>query len=296
MRKISITYYLFIVLLKLKGIKKNFSQSPINYKALRKEDIYFPKNRLFKERNCNFFIIQKTTITEIPSELSSDKLLLYVHGGAFVSGPTKYHWNAIKRIAKFTDYNVWMCNYPKAPEHKIQEISKNIDLTFEVAASCFGSKNIVLMGDSAGATLIITLMQRLIKKGRELPFKIVLISPVMDASLENPLIDMIDQIDPMLSKKGVLSAKKMCTGNHNLKDPIISPIYENMEHFPETILFMAENDITQPDQELFSNKLMESKVKHTVHRGKRMPHIWPLLPIVRESQVSFEKIIDSIKY
>ena len=101
-----------------------------------------------------------------------------------------------------------MCDYPKAPEHKIEEISMNIDFVFAKALESFKPSNISLIGDSVGGTLITALMQRLVKQQIELPNQIILVSPVMDASMTNPAIDQIDTTDPMLAKVGLMSAKK----------------------------------------------------------------------------------------
>ena len=86
--------------------------------------------------------------------------------------------------------------------------SKNIDLVYKTALENYTSKEIILLGDSTGGTLITALIQRLIEKKNQLPHKIILVSPVMDATMSNPQIDEIDAIDLMLSKNGVLSAKK----------------------------------------------------------------------------------------
>src|SRR5690606_29561154 len=143
----------------------------------------------------------------------------------------------------------------------------------------------------AGATLILTLIQRLVGLNVSLPSKIILISPVLDASFENPEIISIDKKDPMLSVKGVLSAKKMCIEDGNLKNNIISPLFGDFNGFPITYLFIAENDITYPDQLILCHKLKELEVEHYVEIGKGMPHIWPLLPVMTESRNSLNAII-----
>jgi len=113
----------------------------------------------------------------------------------------------------------------------------------------------------------------------------------MDASMSNPEIEKVDGTDPMISKKGILSAKKMCVENNDLKNPMISPLYGNFKNFPRTILFLAENDITYPDQKLAIQKLMKAEVNHEIIEGKNMPHIWPLLPIMKEAKTSLNEII-----
>lgn len=289
----SITYYLTLLVIRIKGLKKAFSEDTINYLALRKADVHIPKSKFFTSINTKTYIINETKITEIKNN-SSSKLLLYIHGGAFISGPGQHHWDTIEKIAKETNHTIWMCDYPKAPEHKIHQISNNIDAFYQYATERFKPENITLMGDSAGGTLIIALIQRLIQKEDQLPSKLFLISPVLDSSFENPKIDDIDKKDPMLSKKGVLSAKKMCVQDGNLKNVNLSPIYGNFSAFPTTYLFIAENDITYPDQLLLCEKLVQSDVKHTIFTGNGMPHIWPLLPVMKEAKITLNRIIELI--
>ena len=289
--KQSLSYYIILLVLKLKGLKKDFSKDPIDYKSIRKEDIHHPKGSFFRKHKVRDFKISNTLITELKKNESSDKLLIFIHGGAFISGPSQVHWDVIKEILKRTNQTVWMCDYPKAPENKIITISENIDEVYKQALVKYPAKQITLIGDSVGGSLIAALVQRLVKYSINLPLKIILVSPVMDASLSNPLIEEIDKTDPMLSKRGVLSAKTMCAGDNHLTDAIISPLYGSFDKFPKTILFIATNDITYPDQKLAVQKLIEAKINIEVIEGENMPHIWPFLPVMKEAKVALDKII-----
>lgn len=289
--KQSLTYYITLLVIKLKGLKRDFSKDPIDYTKIRKEDVYHPKGVFFKTNLLREFKVSDTVIHEVGLIKKNEKLLIFVHGGAFISGPAQHHWDTIKKIAQQTDYKIWMCNYPKAPENKIAFISENIDSVYELALKAYVPNQITIIGDSAGGTLAISLMQRLVKKNIEVPSKIILVSPVMDATMSNPEIEKVDNIDPMISKKGILSAKKMCAETNDLKNPMISPLYGSFENFPRTILFLAENDITYPDQKLAVKKLIKAKVNHEIIEGKNMPHIWPLLPVMKEAQTSLNEII-----
>ena len=128
-----------------------------------------------------------------------------------------------------------------------------------------------------------------------MPAKLILVTPVMDASMSNPKIKTFEKIDPMLSKKGVLSAKKMCAGSKDLKDQMISPLYGNFEGFPSTVLFLAKKDILYPDAKLAEIKMKKSNVNMKVIEGENMPHIWPFLPVMKEAKTSLNQIIQLIK-
>ena len=293
--KQSLSYYLTLFVIKLKGIKSNFSKDPIDYKKIRKEDVHEPKGNFFKNHISNRIEVLDSIVTEIVVDKNSTKLLIFIHGGAFISGPAQHHWDALKTIAQATNFTSWLCNYPKAPENNITAISKNIDAIYIKALEKYTPSNIFLIGDSVGATLVTCLVQRLIEHKNKLPKKIILVSPVMDASLSNQSIEKIEEKDPMLSKKGVLSAKKMCAGDKDLKDQLISPLYASFQGFPSTVLFIAQNDIMYPDEKLAVEKLNEANVDLELIEGKNMPHIWPFLPVMKESRIAMKKIIAALE-
>lgn len=294
MLKQSLSYYLLLLVLKLKGVKKDFSQDPINLRRIRNGDIHAPGVSFFPRKKLSIFKIAASTITELKGADASKGLILLVHGGAFISGPTDLHWKVLKKIAAKTGQTVWLCDYPKAPENQIASISNNIDLVYATALKEYSANKITLLGDSVGGTLVTALTQRLIQKNLELPTKLVLVSPVMDASMSNPKIEEVDLRDPMLSKAGVLSAKKMCAGEIDLKNAIISPFYASFNGFPKTVLFLAEKDITYPDQQLAVKKMEAEGVKVEVILGKNMLHIWPFLPVMREAKVALNQLIDRL--
>lgn len=288
----SLTYHIILLVLKLKGVKETFSSTPIDFMRLRRDDVHVPSKKLLYGTLTSSFRFEKTTVTEIvPSKApASDFLLLYLPGGAFVYGPTELSWKSIAHLAESTQTKAWLVDYPKAPDAKIQEITTNIDKVYAEALKSYRPANIILMGDSVGGTLALALVQRLIKAGETPPGKLLLISPVLDASLSNPEIDQIDKTDPILCKSGVLSAKKLCAGDTDLKDSIISPLYGSFRNFPATHMFIAENDIMMPDQKLAVNKMLEENIEIKVIEGKSMPHIWPLLPVMKEAKSALQRM------
>jgi acetyl esterase/lipase len=285
-----ITYYLIAWVIRLKGVKKTFSKAPIDYSKLRKDDIHTPKAGDLLGLNFNTVQIEKSLVTEIlPNQVQSENVILYCHGGASVYGPTDMNWNSIAKIVKETGTKAYLVDYPKAPEHQINEINENVDAVYNFILSKYSSDKIILLGDSMGGTLLILLVQRLIKRVKPLPKTIILLSPVLDCSMTNPNVEVIDKQDIMLSKVGVISAKKMCAGHIDLKSPEISPLYGSFKHFIPTYIFIGENDIMQPDETLFVTKLKAENIP-----GKGMPHIWAFLPVMLEAKIALKRIINII--
>ncbi|MEC7262169.1 MAG: alpha/beta hydrolase [Bacteroidota bacterium] len=291
--KASFSYYILALVVQIKGIKKAFQKTPLDLKTLRKNDVPETPTRLLDKRMVQKFKVLESTVTQIMGSL--EKLIIYVPGGAFVSGPAMHHWNLLAELSESTDFSIWMIDYPKAPEHGILEISSNMDSIYDLATQRFPYNQIILMGDSAGGTLLIALVQRLRQRKKALPNAMFLMSPVLDASFSNPKISALESKDIMLSKVGVQEAKKMCSQGVPLTNTCISPLYGSFQAFPEVHLFIAENDISRPDQELFAIKLCQANVPHHVYFGKGMPHIWPLLPIVREGKNVRKQILTILK-
>ena len=81
----------------------------------------------------------------------SKRILIYVHGGGFVSGGLNTHSNLCYKLSKELNVCVISIDYKLAPEYKfpyqINEINKVCEEIFKLHS------DIVIMGDSAGANL-----------------------------------------------------------------------------------------------------------------------------------------------
>ena len=81
----------------------------------------------------------------------------------------------------------------------------------------------------------------------------------------------------------------MCAAD--VTNEMISPINGSFDNFPKTTLFLADNDITYPDQLLAAEKLKKANTQLEVIIGEEMPHIWPYLPIIKESKIALQQIV-----
>ena len=292
----SLSSKLVYLILKVKGIKKIFSHDPILYKKLRKDDILSPSKRLLKGTTARSFKIKNSTITElVPSDTpKSNYLLLFCPGGGFVAGPNSTVWPSLRILLKNTGITGWMVNYPKAPEHQLSEVATNADAIYAKALEEYPPERILLIGDSAGAQVVLTLTQRLLAKKLALPQRIIVVSPIMDLSVDNPAITAIDLLDPILSKVGVHSANTMAVGAGDLKDPQYSPLFGEFKGFPPIDVFLAEHDIFYPDSLLGVDKMKAVGVAVNVVIGEKMMHDWPYMPVMKEATEALEQIEEII--
>lgn len=291
-----LSYYLTNLVIRAKGVKRIFQTTPIPYQKLRRDDVKKPKSRFLKKHTSRTFAIKNSQITEIETSSFSDYLILFLHGGAFVSGPTIFHWNAIEQIVKMTKVTVWMCDYPKAPENDWTTLQDNIQSVYNEALNKFKPERIILLGDSAGGTLALNLTQRMqVSHPNLLPKALFLVSPVVDLTLSNPDILAVEKKDPMLGLEGVKHAKQLLQSPYTLDDPIVSPLFGRLTNLPDSYWYVAEYDITYPDQKLMLERLTRENIPHYVYFGEEMPHIWPYLPFMKQSKWALNDLIQNIK-
>ncbi|OJJ14022.1 hypothetical protein BKI52_44355 [marine bacterium AO1-C] len=291
----AILFHLTVLFIRLKGYKKMFSHDPMWYEKFRKDDVFEAPKKLRKAFQVRDFQIAETKVTEVaPKDSTSDQVVLFVHGGAMIGGPGQHHWDSMQYMVKKTGVKFWLINYPKAPEHKITQIGQNIDAVYAEARKTHEPSQILLMGDSAGGNLILTLTQRLIKNGEQPPKALIPITPAVDVTFTNEAIDLLDKRDPLLSKVGVLSTANMSSGGVDLADPMMSPINGSFEKFPKTLMFIAGRDILYPDAKVAAYEMKKAGVPIEVIDETRMIHIWPLMPVMREAKEALNKICDFI--
>jgi acetyl esterase/lipase len=291
----SISFYLVLLVLKLKGKKRLFSQVPLDVRGLRRDDVKVPRGTFYKSNAVRNFEVDGFKVTALETESLGGRLMIYLHGGAFVSGPGQHHWDTIKKIHKDTGINIWLVDYPKAPEYTVDKANKVIDALYQKALEVYTGKDIILMGDSAGGNLCISLTQRIIRAKIDKPALLILVSPVIDASFSNPAIKAIDPLDPILSIDGVRSANELFAGNKALTDPTLSPIFESLEGFPKVIMYVGDRDICAPDEIEFAKELKAQRVDLDLIREQEMIHIWPLLPVMKEASIALNDLIEKLK-
>jgi acetyl esterase/lipase len=131
--------------------------------------------------------ISPFTIADIPAEwilpsgANKDKVILYFHGGGYVSGTIKAHQAIVAKFVKGSEVGALLFEYRLAPEHPFPAALDDAMTAYRwlldqgVAAS-----HIVFAGDSAGGGLVLATLLALRDQGINLPAAAVAYSPVTD--------------------------------------------------------------------------------------------------------------------
>lgn len=125
-----------------------------------------------------------------PSVDNNLPVVIYYHGGCFVSGGIATHNQQLRKIANDSGALVVAVSYRLAPEHvypAAHDDAFNAANLVQQHCQQWGGDdtNITLMGDSAGGHLALVTCLRLKAQGQWLPKKQVLIYPMLDATAKS---------------------------------------------------------------------------------------------------------------
>lgn len=246
--------------------------------------------------------IKKQTILGIKSEwlipdgAKSEKLILYVHGGGYVSGSCSDHRGFVSKLAKNTRVTNLVYEYRLAPENPFPAaLNDSVKLYQWLLSSGFKPENILIAGESAGGGLCLAILLALKEQNIPLPIAAVAISPWTDLTCSSESYCTKNKVSlaPLNSWK-VFSTYYI--GNNKATNPLISPLYGDLKGLPPILINSGVDDELFEDGEKFYLKAKNSGVDVIFNAGIGMVHCYPLLaPIFREASEAMDEIVGFIK-
>lgn len=110
-----------------------------------------------------------------------DRVIIYLHGGAFVVGGRFLHRQLMSRIAEDTRASVIAVDYRQLPKHPVSaSIADGLDAYRYILDSGVPASQIVIMGDSAGGYLTFQVALAAEAAGLPMPAGLVALSPLID--------------------------------------------------------------------------------------------------------------------
>ena len=160
-----------------------------------------------------------------------EKVILYLHGGAYVAGDIQYARGFAGVLAAETNRRVLSIAYRLAPEAPFPAAVDDAVTAYEYLLDHgYTAQNISLVGESAGGGLIYCLCLRLKQKKMPLPAALVAISPWTDLTFSGESYRLNDKKDPSLLED-VLREHAAAYAPGQEKNPLVSPVFGDLRHF-----------------------------------------------------------------
>ena len=226
--------------------------------------IFFPSEKSFRESE------------EKKHDIQDKKLLLFIHGGGWVTESIDNYERICARLASATDHIVVSVEYRLAPEYPFPigfydcYMAAKAMYTNRFILNTDPDK-ITLIGDSAGGNLAaaVSLMAR--DQGEFLPKRQILIYPAVnnDYSEESPYLSV-----RRYGTEYLLTAGKMrdyinfyASAEEDKKSKYLAPLMEtDYSNQPDTLILTAECDPLRDEGEEYGRRLKEAGNKVEVHR------------------------------
>ncbi|MEK1942108.1 MAG: alpha/beta hydrolase [Pseudomonas sp.] len=180
-------------------------------------------------------------------EQDTDKVLLYLHGGAYLIGSPATHRAITSHLAKRCKLAVCALDYRLAPEHPFPAaLDDGVTAYQALLAQGYRGEQIVLAGDSAGGNLALGLALRLKQASLPMPAALVCFSPLTDASLSQ--LHKPAAGDPLLSVAWIEQAGALfCPAHVDRRDPLLSPVYADLSGLPPLLIQVGEDEVLLND-------------------------------------------------
>lgn len=261
------------------------AQKYMNRRSRVEDRAYKLPLRVYRS-NAKLTEYQGNQVIRFSPNHESARTVFYLHGGAYVQQISFFHIRYCDILCSKANVNIVIPLYRLAPNHTWKE-------TYDFLFNLYNDEHpSVIMGDSAGGGLAAGFVQYLSETSSALPDKVCLLSPWADASMSADYSD-YEKKDPMLGVDGLREMGRTWAGNLDAKDPKISPLYGNFEHFPQTLLFTGTREIFYPDVTAFYKKLIQAGRTAELVVGNGLNHVYPLYPIP-EAKAALKSVLDFI--
>ncbi len=232
----------------------------------------------------------------IPPDADDRHVILYLHGGGYVSGSVAIHKLLCVELANATGVRILLPEYRLAPENPFPAALEDALSAYRwLLAQGFEAGNIVIAGDSAGGGLSLAVTLFLCGTGEPLPAAVVCISPWADLTLSGGSHRTKASADPILYAKELRYWALSYTDEGNLSNPLVSPVYADFHGFPPMLIQVGSEEILLDDAVTVAEKAKAAGVDVTLRVWPGMWHVWhatgPLLPESREALAEISQFV-----
>lgn len=225
------------------------------------------------------------------SNSPSDAVILYLHGGGYMMGSCKTHRAFAAHVATACKINTLLLDYRLAPEHPFPAAIEDAVNAYRHLQSR-GYTKIFFVGDSASGGLALATILQLLANDEKLPAACVCLSPLTDLTGSGETLQTRLHADPM-NKPEDKFIFSYYVGKHDLRLPLISPLFGNLLGFPPLFIQVGNDEIMLSDATRFAEKAELAGVQVNLEIWQGMWHIFQFFtPLLPEAKLAIGHIAD----
>jgi len=254
--------------------KKGYDRSRITIQRQRFERnmaLLFPTRSAVKESR-----IADVPVAWIRQTKTTQRTIMYLHGGGFTFGSPKSHLQHMARLAKMCNATVLAVDYDLAPENPYPTALEQIQKVWEmlIQDKTFNVKKVVIAGDSAGGGLALASVMRFRDANLPQPACVILLSPALDATFSGKSYSSNDSKDVLLNSDKLEFFAAAYAQLQSRYIPFISPVYADLKGLPPLLIHVGSDEMVLSDSETVAKHAKRAGVPVTLFVGEGMWHGW----------------------
>jgi len=189
-----------------------------------------------------------------------NRILVHVHGGAYVFGGGEAAAAEAVLMAHFGKIEIVSVDYRMPPDFPFPAAIDDALAVWKDVAKLRNPGNIGLFGTSTGGGMTLALVLKLKELKLPLPGAIMAGTPWADLTKTGDTYFTNEFVDNVLgTNDGMLAAAaRLYAGAHDMKEPLLSPVYGDFSGFPPTILLSGTRDLFLSNTVRVHQKLLQA--------------------------------------
>lgn len=226
------------------------------------------------------------------SEAPTDRVILYLPGGAYILRTPNVHSGMVSRLCKISNARALMTYYRLAPEFPFPACLDDAVLAYRwLLDQGIAPGQIIIAGDSAGGGL--TLSTLLALKAQQLPMPgcAYMLSPLLDVSDKAPSRwknAISDSALPAPAQRAI-NPRPLYLGDADPNDPMVSPINGNFSGLPPMYIQVSDSEMLLDDSLRLARRCHTYDVEVNVDIWRKVPHVWQAFAFLPESGEALAK-------
>lgn len=227
----------------------------------------------------------------------TDRVVLYLHGGAFVCCGLRTHRRMTSRISGSIDGSVLSVDYRMMPRNPISHaVEDGVDAYRFLLDSGYRPDQIVLGGDSAGGYLAFMVALALPTVGLPAPAGIFTMSPLTDMDPTGKLthenaskcsVFPANAVPALTALADRVDARIVVEGE---RGPRVSPVDGDLAGLPPVLIQVGSTEMVYADAELMSQRLSDAGVDSELQVYENQVHVFQSADFVPEARQALRAI------
>lgn len=233
------------------------------------------------------------------AEENRDRLLVHLHSGGYVFSSGEAATREAILMAGLGRFKVVSVDYRMPPDFPFPAAVDDAAAVWRELASVHDPRKMAVFGTSAGGGLTLALVLRARQLKLPLPAAIAPGTPWADLNKTGDSYFINEMIDNVLvSYDGWIGdAVKLYANGHDVRDPLLSPIYGDFQGFPPALLTSGTRDLFLSNTVRTHRKLRRAGVEAELHVFEGLSHSQfrgePTAPEVKEHFGELARFFDS---